>query len=103
LAAAQHLFLGAETWSVSILHNVSRDDAWPAGGIAGDTSSGYDWYTKRAMLAGVYSAMELYMLTGAATVFLAELGTIPQEASCWRSSASSTGRSAVAGMHVTVC
>ena len=30
-------------------------------------SSGYDWYSKRAMLAGVYSATELYMLTGECT------------------------------------
>ncbi len=55
--------------------SASHDDTRSGGGLAGDTSSGYDWYTKRAMLAGVYSATELYMLTGAFTVFLADLGT----------------------------
>ena len=38
------------------------DDVWAA---AGDTSADANWYTKRALLAGVYSATELYMLTGA--------------------------------------
>ena len=37
------------------------DDVWAA---VGDTSTDISWYTKRAMLAGVYSATELYMLTG---------------------------------------
>ena len=37
------------------------DDVWAA---AGDTSSDYNWYTKRALLAGVYTSTELYMLTG---------------------------------------
>lgn len=33
---------------------------------AGDSSSDLTWYTKRAALAAIYSATELYMLTGAA-------------------------------------
>ena len=36
------------------------DDIWYA---AGDKSTDYNWYTKRALLAAVYSATELYMLT----------------------------------------
>lgn len=36
------------------------DAIWLA---CGDTSEDYNWYTKRALLAGVYSATELYMLT----------------------------------------
>lgn len=36
------------------------DEIWRA---AGDTSTGSNWYTKRALLAGVYTATELYMLT----------------------------------------
>ena len=36
------------------------DEIWHA---AGDTSTDTSWYTKRALLAGVYSATELYMLT----------------------------------------
>ena len=32
---------------------------------AGDTSTDLGWYTKRAALAGIYSATELYMITGA--------------------------------------
>ncbi|KAK9808338.1 hypothetical protein WJX73_003692 [Symbiochloris irregularis] len=36
------------------------DDMWHA---AGDTATEYNWYTKRALLAGVYTASELYMLT----------------------------------------
>lgn len=36
------------------------DEIWHA---AGDRSSDVDWYTKRAILAGVYSTTELYMLT----------------------------------------
>ncbi len=31
---------------------------------AGDTSSELTWYTKRAALAAIYSASELYILTG---------------------------------------
>ncbi|KAF8061102.1 coq9 [Scenedesmus sp. PABB004] len=36
------------------------DAIWHA---AGDTSTDYNWYTKRALLAGIYTATELYMLT----------------------------------------
>ncbi len=36
------------------------DDVWHA---AGDKSTDYNWYTKRGLLAGVYTATELYMLT----------------------------------------
>ncbi|KAK9819794.1 hypothetical protein WJX72_002458 [[Myrmecia] bisecta] len=36
------------------------DDIWHA---AGDTSTDHNWYTKRALLASVYTATELYMLT----------------------------------------
>lgn len=36
------------------------DDIWHA---AGDLSSDMDWYAKRGMLAAVYTATELYMLT----------------------------------------
>ena len=30
---------------------------------AGDTSADFNWYTKRALLAGVYTATEAFMLT----------------------------------------
>lgn len=36
------------------------DDIWHA---CGDTSTDYNWYTKRGLLAAVYAATELYMLT----------------------------------------
>eukprot|EP00963_Diacronema_lutheri_P013021 scaffold2195_cov333-Pavlova_lutheri.AAC.6 len=36
------------------------DDIWI---VAGDTSEDYNWYTKRGLLAGLYSSTELYMLT----------------------------------------
>ena len=36
------------------------DDVWHA---AGDKSTDYNWFTKRGLLAGVYTATELYMLT----------------------------------------
>lgn len=36
------------------------DDVWHA---AGDKSTDYNWYTKRGLLAGVYTSTELYMLT----------------------------------------
>lgn len=36
------------------------DDIWHA---AGDTATDYSWYTKRGLLAGVYTSTELYMLT----------------------------------------
>jgi ubiquinone biosynthesis protein COQ9 len=36
------------------------DDIWHA---CGDTSTDYNWYTKRGLLAGVYTATELFMLT----------------------------------------
>lgn len=36
------------------------DDIWYA---AGDTSTDINWYTKRALLAAVYTSTELYMLT----------------------------------------
>lgn len=36
------------------------DDIWYA---AGDTSTDMNWYTKRALLAAVYTSTELYMLT----------------------------------------
>ena len=32
---------------------------------AGDTSSDMSWYSKRAALAAVYAAAELFMITGA--------------------------------------
>lgn len=38
------------------------DDMWHA---AGDSSTDLNWYTRRALLAGVYTSTELYMLTGA--------------------------------------
>lgn len=39
---------------------ILMDDIWHA---AGDRSTDMDWYTKRALLGGVYTATELYMLT----------------------------------------
>ena len=36
---------------------------------AGDTSTDINWYTKRGILAGVYSASELYMLTDGSPEF----------------------------------
>nr|XP_024366742.1 ubiquinone biosynthesis protein COQ9-A, mitochondrial-like isoform X2 [Physcomitrium patens] len=39
---------------------VLMDDIWHA---VGDRSTDMDWYTKRALLGGVYAATELYMLT----------------------------------------
>lgn len=39
---------------------VLMDDIWHG---AGDRSTDMDWYTKRALLGGVYTATELYMLT----------------------------------------
>eukprot|EP00879_Flechtneria_rotunda_P007927 GHRR01008305.1.p1 GENE.GHRR01008305.1~~GHRR01008305.1.p1 ORF type:complete len:285 (+),score=98.02 GHRR01008305.1:367-1221(+) len=36
------------------------DDIWYA---AGDTSTDYNWYTKRGLLAAIYTSTELYMLT----------------------------------------
>ena len=36
------------------------DDVWYA---AGDISADFNWYTKRALLAGVYTATEAFMLT----------------------------------------
>jgi rpsU-divergently transcribed protein len=36
------------------------DDIWHA---AGDRSTDMDWYAKRAVLGGVYTATELYLLT----------------------------------------
>ena len=36
------------------------DEIWHA---AGDQATDTSWYTKRALLAGVYSSTELYMLT----------------------------------------
>lgn len=47
--------------SVTIEHLAQiTDDVWHA---AGDQSTDYNWYTKRGLLAGVYTATELYMLT----------------------------------------
>lgn len=68
------LMLCADTWAQAISirsqpRNVSvtlqqlaqiTDDVWHA---AGDQSTDYNWYTKRGLLAGVYTATELYMLT----------------------------------------
>lgn len=65
---------GADTWAQAVSirsqpRNVSAtfehlgqitDDVWHA---AGDKSTDYNWYTKRGLLAGVYTATELYMLT----------------------------------------
>lgn len=42
------------------------DGIWRA---AGDTSTDYNWYTKRALLAGVYTSTELYMLTDCSPEF----------------------------------
>ncbi|PSC72641.1 ubiquinone biosynthesis [Micractinium conductrix] len=42
------------------LYTQLADTIWHA---AGDTSTDLSWYSKRALVAGVYSAMELYMLT----------------------------------------
>lgn len=36
------------------------DEIWHA---CGDTATDYNWYTKRGLLAGVYSATELFMIT----------------------------------------
>lgn len=36
------------------------DEIWHA---AGDNGSEIDWYAKRAVLGGIYSAAEIYMLT----------------------------------------
>jgi len=36
---------------------------------SGDTSTDFNWYTKRAMLAGVYTSAELYMLSDASEGF----------------------------------
>ena len=66
--------LCADTWAQAISirsqpRNISvtieqlaqiTDDVWHA---AGDKSTDYNWYTKRGLLAGVYTATELYMLT----------------------------------------
>lgn len=43
------------------------DEIWRA---AGDTSTDSNWYTKRALLAGVYTATELYMLTDGSPGFV---------------------------------
>eukprot|EP01006_Ploeotia_vitrea_P041717 TRINITY_DN66564_c13_g5_i1.p1 TRINITY_DN66564_c13_g5~~TRINITY_DN66564_c13_g5_i1.p1 ORF type:complete len:339 (-),score=140.45 TRINITY_DN66564_c13_g5_i1:43-1059(-) len=44
------------------LHNIAEmvDEIWH---VSGDRSADMNWYTKRALLAGVYAATELYMLT----------------------------------------
>lgn len=42
------------------------DEIWHA---AGDTSTDSNWYTKRALLAGVYTATELYMLSDGSPEF----------------------------------
>jgi len=42
------------------------DAVWYA---AGDTATDYNWYTKRAILAGVYSSAELYMLSDSSPGF----------------------------------
>ena len=36
------------------------DDIWHA---CGDTATDYNWYTKRGLLAAVYAATELFMIT----------------------------------------
>ncbi len=53
LALPQHAALGLQ----SVWHSV--DAIWWA---AGDTATDYNWYTKRLLLAGVYSATLLYWL-----------------------------------------
>ena len=40
------------------LHNIS-DEIWD---LAGDKSTDYNWYTKRAILTKIYVATEVYML-----------------------------------------
>lgn len=42
------------------------DDIWHA---AGDKSTDHNWYTKRALLGGVYCSTQLYMLTDASPGF----------------------------------
>lgn len=42
------------------LYAQAADAIWHA---AGDTSTDYNWYTKRALLVGVYAATEFFMLT----------------------------------------
>ncbi len=68
------MFLSADTWAQALSiraqpRNIPSaveqlaqitDDVWHA---AGDKSTDYNWYTKRGLLAGVYTATELYMLT----------------------------------------
>lgn len=55
---------------------VLMDDIWHA---AGDRSTDMDWYTKRALLGGVYTATELYMLTdySPGIFFISELSSAP--------------------------
>lgn len=53
LALPQHAALGLQ----SVWHSV--DAIW---WTAGDTATDYNWYTKRLLLAGVYSATLLYWL-----------------------------------------
>ena len=60
---AQALSIRAQPRNVPVaLEQLAQimDDVWHA---AGDKSTDYNWYTKRGLLAGVYTATELYMLT----------------------------------------
>lgn len=60
---AQALSIRAQPRNVpSALEQLAQitDDVWHA---AGDKSTDYNWYTKRGLLASVYTATELYMLT----------------------------------------
>ncbi|KAL6076935.1 Ubiquinone biosynthesis protein coq9, mitochondrial [Balamuthia mandrillaris] len=42
------------------------DDMWH---LCGDVSTDFNWYTKRAMLTGIYTSTQLYMLTDASENF----------------------------------
>jgi len=53
LALPRHAGLAARTLARTV------DEIWH---LAGDTSADFSWYTKRALLAGVYSATLLYWL-----------------------------------------
>lgn len=59
----QAMALGALPQNVPrTVHSLARmiDDVWHA---AGDRSTDTNWYSKRALAAGVYAATEVYMLT----------------------------------------
>lgn len=51
--------------SFSLMFNTINDIIY----VAGDSTIDFDWYTKRAVLAGVYTSTELFMLTDASDNF----------------------------------